>query len=70
MKEFKKWWDNQFSSRKGNNNSHIGYPEAYQAWKAALKYVQSRLEFGSDVAYSEADILMAIKKEIREELGE
>lgn len=64
MKKFEKWCDEieylcvDYTKR---DSMRRGY-------KQALQWVQSRLKFGSEVAYSEADILMAIKKEIREEL--
>lgn len=63
MKEFKRWWKNKFSSRKGNDNSYLGYPEAHQAWRAALECVQ-------DIA-CKGGILQndfVIRKWIREEL--
>lgn len=60
MKEFEKWY---------NKNKRYNHSSCEKdAWRAALKWVQSRLKFGGEVAYSDADILMAIKKEIREEL--
>lgn len=72
MKEVDKQWD-----KKGCNSidecERIGdCRDCKNVWKAgfktALEWVESRLEFGSKVAYSTDDILMAIKKEIREEL--
>ena len=63
MKEFKKWW----KSEERHTTMCADVASEY-AWKAALEWVQSRLEFGSEVAYSTDDILMAVKKEIREEL--
>lgn len=60
MKEFEKW----LKGKAGID----WYTGAEEGWRAALELVQSSLKFGSEVAYSEADILMAIKKEIREEL--
>lgn len=67
MKEFERWWK---SYSKIVFKNECSYERKYGkiGWKAALGWVQSRLKFGSEVAYSEADILMAVKKEIREEL--
>lgn len=67
MKSFEKWWDDRFPGNKEHHKIYH-YREPKEAWEAALEWVQSRLKFGSGVAYSTDDILMAIKKEIREEL--
>ncbi len=62
MKEFKKWWDNQFSSRKGNDNSHLGYPEAHQSWKAALKWAKAMHSVSSEPRFN-----LNITKELENE---
>jgi len=65
MKAFEKWF----------NENKVDWPyyphdimDCNLAWKAALEWIQSRFEFGSNVAYSTDDILIGVKKEIREEL--
>jgi len=65
MEQFKKWW------KKDSWEGDWDYEEyTERGWIAALGWVQSRFEFGSKVAYSNDDILMAVKKEIREELND
>lgn len=63
MKEFEKWWKKESWEGTWDYEDHTR-----DGWEAALEWVQSRLKFGSEVAYSTDDTLMAIKKEIREEL--
>ena len=72
MTEFEKQWKcGMLSGSPVSFNSGASAEEAAQFnWRAALEWVQSRLKFGSEVAYSTDDILMAIKKEIREELDD
>ena len=60
MKQFKRWWLNKFSSRKGNDNSYLGYPEAHQAWKAALEWAEEQV--GNDYRKG----YKAIKEELKE----
>ena len=61
MEQFKKWWRGEFSSRKGNDNSYLGYPEAHQAWKAALEWVQ-------DTKFRDTD--ESLYDLLKEELGD
>lgn len=64
MKQCEKWLEKQKERTRGSF-----YSADYRTgWRAALEFVQSRFEFSSKVAYSNDDILMAVKKEIREEL--
>lgn len=64
MEKFEKWIEQKTFYNK-DTELHIA---AFFAWKAALKWVQSGFEFGSNIAYSTDDILIAVKKEIKEEL--
>lgn len=68
MKEFENWWLMEAQNIVGVGRA-TEKDITKESWKVALGWVQSRLKFGSEVAYSEADILMAIKKEINEELN-
>ncbi len=68
MKAFEKWWDEAIQPSERIHDCSSAYTSMEIGWRAALKWAQLRFEFGSKVAYSTDDILMAVKKEIREEL--
>lgn len=65
MNWFEEWWETQEGKW-----SLICCPTiAKLAYHNALEKVLNNLNFGGKVAYSDADILMAIKKDIKEELN-
>ncbi len=37
-KEFEKWWEYNMTGPVKDCNSHLGFPEAKEAWKAALEW--------------------------------
>jgi len=66
MEQFDKWWNKKYSHREGNDNSHLGYPEAHQAWKAALEYALT-LKFKYNPKYNDnTKVILAgnIEKEL------
>lgn len=67
MKQFQKWLKED-SIKTGYFYDDVAEKQREKAWRAALELVMSRIKFGSEVAYSADDVLMAVKKEIREEL--
>ncbi len=68
MKEFEKWY-NELPMREDAIDFTIPTYEDYKkGWRAALECLQSRIKFGVTVAYSDADVLMIIRKFIKKEL--
>lgn len=75
MKQFEKQFEiaNQGCEIADNICDKIGTCDACRlvqeiAWRAALECLQDQVDFGTTVAYSDADVLTAIKKYIKEEL--